>query len=496
MTANPDDLIALALLTPVLGMIAIGLLGRSPNLRELATLITAVTLFVIVWRLVGAVGEGARPSYTLLQIAPGLSLSFRLEPLGAMFAAIASGLWIVNSLFSIGYMRANAERDQTRFFMLFPIAIAAALAIAMSEDLFTLFVFYEVLTLSTYPLVAHKGDDKARRGARIYLVILLSTSLALLLPAIVATYAVSGNLEFAQGGLFPDGVDPTIAGIILILFAFGIGKAALMPVHSWLPNAMVAPTPVSALLHAVAVVKAGVFTILKVSIYVFGPELMQSLPAAHGLATIAGVSIVVASVIAWSKDNLKARLAFSTISQLGYVTLGAMLATPAALLGAALQIVMHAFGKITLFMTAGAIYTGSKKTEISSMGGLARHMPWTFAAFAIGAFSIIGLPPLGGAWAKFNLMIGAAEAERGWLIGALAVSSILNVAYLLPIVARGFFMKSDDEIAPPKGSPFLVVLAPCLTAAGCLVLFFSVGAIASYLAPVFETSAFETGARP
>jgi multicomponent Na+:H+ antiporter subunit D len=274
--------------------------------------------------------------------------------------------------------------------------------------------------------------------------------------------------------------------VILVLFAFGIGKAALMPVHAWLPNAMVAPTPVSALLHAVAVVKAGVFVMLKVSIYIFGPDLMQALPAAKGLAAIAGATIVIASLIAMTKDNLKARLAYSTISQLAYVTLGAMLATPAALLGAALQILMHAFGKITLFMAAGAIYTGSKQTEISAMRGLGRAMPWTFGAFLVGALSIIGLPPLGGAWAKLQLAIGAAEADRPWLIAVLAVSSVLNVAYLLPIAVRGFFQAADDSRPKPKGAPLLAVLAPCVTALGCFLLFFAVDGVAQFLAPIFE----------
>jgi multicomponent Na+:H+ antiporter subunit D len=491
MTGGHGDLILLTLLLPVVGCLAVGLLGRAPNLREGATLATGVALFAVVWRLVTLVGEGARPALTVLEIAPGLSISFAVEPLGALFAAIASGLWIVNSLFSIGYMRGNNEHDQTRFYMLFPVAIGAAIGVAFAADLLTMFVFYEVLTLSTYPLVAHKGDERARRGARTYLTILLATSLAFLLPAIVTTFAVTGGLAFRVGGMFPAAASATTTGLILVLFAFGIGKAALMPVHAWLPSAMVAPTPVSALLHAVAVVKAGVFAMLKVSIYVFGPERMQTLPAAHALAWVAGATIIVASLVAMTKDDLKARLAYSTISQLSYVTLGAMLATPAALLGAALQILMHAFGKITLFMGAGAIYTGSKKTQISTMTGLGRAMPWTFGAFLVGAVSIIGLPPLGGAWAKLNLVTGAADAGRPWLVAALAVSGVLNVAYLLPIVVRGVFMPPTEGAAPPKGAPRLAVLAPVVTAGGCVALFFFADAVASYLSPILTT-----GGRP
>ena len=358
------------------------------------------------------------------------------------------------------------------------------MGIAMSGDLLTLFIAYEVLTLSTYPLVAHKGDEKARKGARIYLMVLLFTSLGLLLPAIVATYVMAGTVRFELGGLFPADASPLAMGAVLFLFAFGIGKAALMPVHSWLPNAMVAPTPVSALLHAVAVVKAGVFTMLKVSLYVFGAETMQMLPAADVLAWIAGLSILIASTIALTKDNLKARLAFSTVSQLSYVTLGAMIATPAAILGAALQMLMHAFGKITLFQTAGAIYTGTKRSEISRMVGLGAVMPIVFLAYTIGALSIIGLPPLAGAWPKLFLMQGA--ILDGGLIFALmlALSSVLNVIYLLPIAARAYFMDPEGEDENLPGAPNLTVLPPVITALCCILLFFMIGPISEFLSPL------------
>lgn len=483
---NPNDLVFIALIIPLLTSVAILVLWRAPNLRELATLIGGAATFFVAIQLAGAVAAGQTPQASLGTIAPGMALTLRVEPLGAVFALVASGLWIVNSLFSIGYMRGNKERDQTRFYFFFALAITSALGIAMSGDLLTMFVFYEALTLSTFPLVSHKGDEKARRGARIYLAVLLTTSLGLLLPAIIATYALTGSLSFEAGGMaFGDAPDWLI-GLVLFLFAFGIGKAALMPVHFWLPNAMVAPTPVSALLHAVAVVKAGVFTMLKVSIYVFGPERMQELPAADWLAGIAAISIVVASLIALRQDNLKARLAYSTVSQLSYVTLGAMIATPAALMGGALQLVMHAVGKITLFMCAGSIYTGAKRTEISDMRGLGKAMPWTFAAFAIGSASIIGLPPLAGAWPKLELLTGAADVGRPLLALALVASTILNVAYLAPIAMRGLFLNPPRGADPVKGSPLLAVLPPVITAALCIILFFYAGAIAEFLAPAIN----------
>lgn len=482
MSWTPEIALIAALVIPLIGGLFVGLLGKYPNVREGATLTAAVLLALNVAYLISV--TGGRPELIYEIGTTGLSFGLRLEPLGALFAAVSSGLWIVNSLYSIGYMRGNKEKHQTRFFVFFTIAIASAMGVALSSNLLTMFIFYEALTLSTYPLVAHKGDDKARRGAAIYLAILLGTSIGLLLPAIIATQFIAGSTDFTVGGLLNGEASPMVASVLLVLFAFGIGKAALMPVHPWLPNAMVAPTPVSALLHAVAVVKAGVFAILKVSTYIFGPELIQAAPASTWLAWIAAISIVLASIIAMSSNNLKRRLAFSTVSQLSYVTLGAMIAAPLALLGAALQIVMHAWGKITLFMCAGAIYTASKKTEISDMRGLGRLMPWTFGAFAVGAFAIIGLPPFGGMWPKLYLMMGAASAGQLALIGALILSSILNVAYLLPIPGRGFFDPAPEEGLKQRG-PLLVVLPPVITAAGVTVLFFLIGPLTEFLAPVF-----------
>jgi multicomponent Na+:H+ antiporter subunit D len=485
-TWTPELALGLALALPLLGGVGVLAFGGQPNLREAATLVSAIALAVVVAYLVEI--APTHPTITLAEFAPGLTLTFTLEPLGAVFAMVASGLWIVNSLFSIGYMRGNNEKDQTRFYLCFTIAIASAMGIALAGNLLTLFFFYEALTLSTYPLVAHKGDEKARKGASIYLGILLATSIGLLLPAVFAVWHFAGTTDFTAGGVLGDAVSITTGGVLLFLFAFGIGKAALMPIHPWLPNAMVAPTPVSALLHAVAVVKAGVFTMLKVTTYIFGAEFMRALPAADWIAWIAGASILLASLIAMTKDNLKARLAYSTVSQLSYITLGAMLASPAAMLGGALQIVMHAFGKITLFMGAGAIYTGAKKSEISQLDGLGRYMPVTFVAFGIGALSIIGVPPFGGVWPKIFLMEGAAASGQPWLIAVLIGSTLLNIGYLLPIVLRGLLRPAPEPCpVKPGGPPALVYIAPAITAAGTIVLFFLVGPIIDYLSPVFTT---------
>ena len=484
-----ETLIQTALVIPLLTAFGIVVFNRVPNLREGVTMIGAVSLFLTVCSIAATTASSVTPSFEIGEAAPGLIFAFKLEPLGALFALVASGLWIVNSLYSIGYMRGNRERNQTRFYVCFAIALFGALGVAMAANLFTLFVFYEVLTLSTFPLVAHKGDANALRGARIYLMTLLGTSIGLFLVAVVWTYAVAGSLDFVPGGLLADlDIAPWVASALLLLFAFGVGKAALMPFHFWLPNAMVAPTPVSALLHAVAVVKAGVFTILKISIYIFGEDLLNSIAARDWVLAVACFTIVASSLIALTKDNLKARLAYSTVSQLAYVTVGAMLADSAGWLGAALQIAAHATGKITLFMCAGAIYVATGLTNISDMRGLGRRMPIVFIAFFIGSLSIIGIPPLAGDWPKYELMQGAADASEHYVVGVLIVSSLLNVAYLLPIPILALMPPpGTPEPAPYKnagGAPPLTVFAPAFTALLCFALFFGVGYLGAFLAPV------------
>lgn len=484
---SPEILILTILALPLITAFAIFILGSVPDLREGATLVGAGSLFGAVILLVSSMGADQTPGLILGQAAPGLVFAFELEPLGALFALVASGLWIVNSFYSIGYMRGNRERNQTRFYMCFAFALFGAMGVAMAGNLFTLFVFYEVLTISTYPLVAHKGDANAQRGARIYLMTLLGTSIGLFLVAVVWTSTLAGSLDFVPGGLLANKIDPVTGSILLLLFAFGIGKAALMPFHFWLPNAMVAPTPVSALLHAVAVVKAGVFAIMKVSIYIFGADLLNELPATDIVLGVACFTIIVSSLIALTKDNLKARLAYSTIGQLAYVTAGAMLATEAGFLGGSLQIAAHAMGKITLFMCAGAIYVATGLTNISDMRGLGRRMPWVFGAFLVAALSIIGIPPLAGGWPKFQLFLGAVEAQHSYVAWVLLISSLLNIAYLLPIPILGLMPpKGTPEPAPykrPEGAPRFVVAAPVFTAFGTLVLFFLMGSVAAFLAP-------------
>ena len=461
-----ENAILLSLGVPVLGAVVLMLASKiSENAREAATLITSSALIYCVWSLLPELFAGARPTASLGQVLPGIEIAFQVEPLGMLFAALASGLWLVNSLYSIGYMRGNKEKHQTRFYVMFAISLAATMGIAFSANLFTLFLFYEVLTLSTYPLVSHKGDEKTVRSARVYLGILLFGSIGLLLPAIIWTYSVAGTGDFTMGGILNGKMTGPAVGLLLGLFVFGAAKAAVMPVHRWLPAAMVAPTPVSALLHAVAVVKAGVFTITKVIVYIFGVEFLFSEPSSGWLFYAAAFTIIAASVVALKQQNLKRLLAYSTIAQLSYVVMAAAILKPLAEIGAAIHMVAHAFGKITLFFAAGAIYTVSKKTELHQLRGIGRRMPVTMTAFTIGALSMIGVPPTGGFVSKWFILAGAFQDNNYIALATIIASTALNAAYFLPIIFLAWFQAED--VPPPREhgeAPFAAVLALSITA--------------------------------
>jgi multicomponent Na+:H+ antiporter subunit D len=467
--------IASTLLLPVIGAVAVLLLRSRPNAREAATLIVGAFTFWHALALLRMVLDGERPSLDILEVLPGVRLAFEVEPLGMVFALVASFLWPVTSLYSIGYMRGHHEENQTRFYFFFGIAIAGALGVAFSANLFTLFLFYEFLTLCTFPLVTHHQTEEAKRSGRIYLGILLGTSVGFQLLAIIWTWQLAGTVDFRVGGILAGTASTAVLGAILVLYVYGVGKAAVMPFHRWLPAAMVAPTPVSALLHAVAVVKAGVFTVLKISVYVFGTDLLGQLATTPWLAWAAATTIILGSLVAFTKDNLKARLAYSTISQLSYIVLGAMLANDMGIIGGGMHIAMHAFGKITLFFAAGAIMVAAHEKEISRMHGLGRTMPITFGAFFIGSLSIIGLPPAGGAWSKWFLGMGTLEAGQLGLLAVLMASSLLGLYYLLEVPVKAFFFKPAEGTHHHEGiheAPLPSLIAICITATATVVLFF------------------------
>jgi len=468
---SSDLVLLLALLLPLAAVPLIGATGKWPNIRETVTIITSLIVFALVVVLYLRFMAGEDIFQTWFAIFPGLEIKFKLEALGFIFALVASFLWIVTSVYGLGYMRGNDERHQTRFFTLFPVAISAALGIAFAGNLLTLFVFYEVMTLSTFPLVTHKGNENAMKSGRVYLGVLLSSSIGLLLPAIIWVWSVAGTTDFAVGGILAENLSGPMLTVMALMFVLGIGKAAVMPVHRWLPAAMVAPTPVSALLHAVAVVKAGVFSVLKIIVYIFGIDHLSAAPWSEWLLYLACFTLVISSVIALQQDNLKRRLAYSTVSQLSYVVLGALLLAPFSVVGAAVHIAAHAFGKITLFFAAGAIYTASKKTEVSQLNGIGFRMPWTMTAFAIGGLSMIGIPPMVGFVSKWYILMGSFESERVFVVAVILLSTLLNAGYFIPVVYRAFFMTDASGQTEHGEAPLPMVCTLTLTALLTIGLF-------------------------
>ena len=459
----------LAVLVSAVGALFIIFFGKKPNIRESWSLIAGVLKLVIVLSMIPAVVyDKTIISYSLFTILPGIEIGFRVDAFGLLFAMGASLLWIATSFYSIGYMRSTNEHSQTRYFACFAVSLSATIGVAFSANLFTMFLFYEILTIITYPLVAHKGTPEAKAGGRKYAIYLLGAAKAFLVAAIILTYNLTGTLEFSKDGIFPaivQSVNPELLYIIFVLFFFGFAKSAIMPFHSWLPAAMVAPTPVSALLHAVAVVKTGVFTVLRIIFFVFGADLMMDIGVDVFVITFASFTIITASLLALTRDNLKARLAFSTISQLSYIILGAALLTPSAMVGGIIHITNHAFSKITLFFCAGSIYVSSYKTKVSQLNGIGKKMPWTMAAFAIATLSMIGIPPVSGFITKWYLVIGSLERHNLVVLIVLLVSSFLNAAYFVPILYRAFFKEENpnsenldlSEHKEIKENPFLVV---------------------------------------
>lgn len=474
-----------AIAVSAVAVVLIRISGKNANLRELWTIIASVLKFSIVASMLPTIRAGKVIEYSLLTVLPGLDIKFRVDALGILFAFTASLLWIITSFYSIGYVRSLKEHSQTRYFMCFAATLSATMGVAFSANMFTAFLFYEIITLCTFPLVAHKETPEAIRGARRYLTYLLGTSIAFQLFAIFLTYNTAGTLDFSNQGILAGKGPDLLLTVIFILFMAGITKAAMMPFHSWLPAAMVAPTPVSALLHAVAVVKTGVFVVLRVVLNIFGIDLLSQLGLGTALTYFASFTIIVASVIALKQDNLKLRLAYSTVSQLSYVVLGAALLRPSGITGGIIHIMLHAFGKITLFFTAGAIYVATHKTRVSELNGIGRQMPFTMAAFTLGTLSMIGFPPLGGFLSKWYIAIGAVEAAQIPIIVVIGVSTILNACYFLPIVYAAFFKEpefNNPEIHNPDyesesermhEAPILMVVPLVLTAIGSLVLFFA-----------------------
>lgn len=458
----------------ILAAFLILLSDKRPDLREFWSILGSVVKFLVVISMIPLVLAGNTLEYSLVEFYPGIGIAFKVDALGLMFASTASFLWIMASVYSIGYMRSLKEHAQTRYYACFAITLSATIGAAFAANILTLYFFYEIITMVTYPLVSHKETPEAMAGGKKYITYLLGTSKLLLLPALVLTYTVAGTLEFSGGGLFSAAADRTLVTVIYILFIAGFAKAAIMPFHGWLPAAMVAPTPVSALLHAVAVVKVGVFSIVRVVLFVFGVDMLKGLHVGIPTALIVSFTIITASIIALTKDNLKARLAYSTISQLSYIVLGVALLSPAGITGGIVHITNHAFAKITLFFCAGSIYVASHKTNISEMDGIGRKMPFTMVAFAIGVLTMVGVPLSGGFITKWYLVVGSMQAESLVILFVLLTSTVLNGAYFIPIVYKAFFKNPIEELGSGHGeeikeNPYIVVPL-VITAIGSLVL--------------------------
>ncbi|UPM43889.1 proton-conducting transporter transmembrane domain-containing protein [Halocatena salina] len=439
-----------AVLVSAIAVVLILTSHRRPALRESWTILAAGTKLGIVGSMVPGVLAGQVYVTDIGTFVPGVRFALRADALGVLFALLASLLWLVTSFYSIGYMRGLDEHAQTRYFAAFAASLSSTIGIAFAANLIVLYVFYELLTVATYPLVAHDGTDEARAAGRKYLAYTFGGGVAVL-AGTVLVFWLTGTTAFTPGGIAQLATaDPVFGRTAFALLAAGFGvKAALMPLHSWLPDAMVAPTPVSGLLHAVAVVKSGVFGIARVILDVFGPDLVGDLGAGLPLAAVAAITLTVASIIALRQDNLKRRLAFSTVSQLSYIVLGLAVLNPLSLVGGLLHIPAHAFMKLTLFFCAGAVHVETHTDDISNMAGIGKRMPLTMTAFGVASLGMAGIPLVAGFVSKYYLLIGTVSTGHVLFTGALLLSGILNIAYFWPVVYTAFFESPEEDDPKP-----------------------------------------------
>ncbi|MGM0475898.1 MAG: complex I subunit 5 family protein [Pseudomonadota bacterium] len=437
------------------------------ELNLAAALLKLFLVGVMLWGVASGVVFEAR-----LPWLPGRELVLRADPMALLFLSLSSVLWLLTSLYAIGYLEGSEHRS--RFFGFFSLCVAATAGIAMAGNLLTFFFFYELLTLTTYPLVVHRGSAVARRAGVVYLRYTLGGGVALLLGIVWLESGV-GPVDFGGEAAALAGLDPELYPLAVGAFVFllaGVGvKAAFVPLHGWLPRAMVAPAPVSALLHAVAVVKAGAFGVVRLLYDVYGLALAQALQLTTLVLVVASVTILWGSLRALTQDELKKRLAWSTVSQVSYIALGVAVVGPLATVGGIVHIIHQGLMKITLFFGAGNLAETLGVQRISQMDGVGRRLPLTMAAFTLGALGMIGIPPLAGFVSKWYLGLGALETGGLWIVGLLALSSLLNGAYFLPILYRAWFLPPRPELWHDRGcqgrfeTNWLLLLPPVATAA-------------------------------
>lgn len=405
-----------------------------------------------------------------IPLIPGVELLLNGDPLSALFATLSSVLWLLTTIYAVGYLEGSPNRSH--FFGYFSLCVTVTIGIALAGNLVTFLLFYEMLTLTTYPLVIHRGTEKSLRAGRNYLIYAFSGG-AVFLVAVVWLQAVVGPMDFSAAGFSPSYLDShgSVLALIFVLLIIGVGvKAALVPLHGWLPQAMVAPAPVSALLHAVAVVKAGAFGIIRIVLDVYGAHNLLILGVLPLLAGVATVTILYGSIRALQQDDLKRRLAFSTISQVSYIALGMSLVDqPLAVIGGLVHLVHQGLMKITLFFCAGNLAETLGVHRIDEMSGVARRMPLTMAAFSIGALGMIGIPPTVGFVSKWYLGLGGLAGGNWWLLLILIISSLLNAWYFLPILIRAWFGKQQgawpEEMSIGRFETRLMLLVPPLVTA-------------------------------
>ncbi|AUO54560.1 proton-conducting transporter transmembrane domain-containing protein [Ehrlichia canis] len=478
------------ILLPFISAIMILMLKKIKYSQEIISIISSCILFYMAFETYKFYTKHDSELYIELYefINPKIYIAFKAEILSMIFSLLASFLWIITTIYSISYMKNNDNNNkkQPLFYSCFAISIGCTMGIAFSANLLTLFIFYELLTISTYPLITYYINDQSKISGRYYIGILLGTSMLLFLPAIIITYNISGTLDFTTNGILPDNISNTLLITLLLLFTYGIGKAALMPIHSWLPQAMVAPTPVSALLHAVAVVKSGVFTIIKILLYIIGLKNLNTFIQEHHniLMYISGATIILASLIAIKQTNLKKLLAYSTISQLSYIVIAASLCTEYAIKVSMFQMISHAFAKITLFFTAGAIYTKTGKKYLHELHGIGMSMPITMIAFSIGAIAMIGIPPAPTFYGKFFIISEALQQKNFLVISILILSTVLNTMYFIPIIYNAFSTSYSFKYAE---APLPMLIAIIITAICTLLLFVIPYIISAFIDNYFQS---------